>query len=176
MRLNFKKLGLLSGKAARECARLIGLTSARLDLMVLLWRYDRSQVELATILCVSPSVISRMVDALEDLGLAVRVTPDEDRRRRIVRPTAEGIRRLRALDVPGLHSAGIRGAQCIGERTWLRYWRPHLPRLGLRFGSSFRLPPPPFLGLRLHNRINPFRGMFALHRAPPPRGAPTQRA
>lgn len=159
MRLNYKRLGLLAGKAARECARMIGLTSARLDLMVLVWRFDRTQVELATILCVSPSVISRMVDALEELGLVVRTVP-LDRRKRVIRPTAQGLMKLRALDVPGIDEGGLKGAQCVGERVWTRYWRPHLSLH--RFGSTFRLPPPPFEALRLHNLLNPFRGMFAL--------------
>lgn len=173
MRLNCKRLGLLSGKAAREVARLVGLTSARLDLMVLVWRYDRSQVELATILCVSASVVSRMVDALEELGLVVRTIP-RDRRERVIRPTAEGLRRLRALDVPGLDESGTRGAQCVGERSWFHFWQPHLSRRGMRFGSTFRLQRPPFEALRLQNEWNPFRGTFAL-RTPPqrtPRAAP----
>jgi DNA-binding MarR family transcriptional regulator len=162
MRLNFKRLGLLGGKAARECAKLAGLTSARVDLMVLLRRYDRSQVELATILCVSPSVVSRMVTALEELGLVWRHVPDWDLRIRFIRLTDAGLAQLHLCfgDAPKLPHDGTRSAQCVGEAAWLLDWKAPLAKRKARIGSLVRSAAPPFWEFRERNRQNPYAAYF----------------
>jgi DNA-binding MarR family transcriptional regulator len=77
-----------------------GLTPARLDLLyVLRSRQPLCQRELDLALGVTPVVVSRMVKALEELGFVVRTTCAEDRRKKMVRLTDEGMERLEnALD------------------------------------------------------------------------------
>jgi len=137
MRLNFKRLGLLCGKAARACARVASLTSARADLLALLLRGEHVQVELAAILCVSAPVVSRMLRALEQLRLVVRRRDPRDRRYKICSLTAEGRERAHAcLDEVGGDSAdGSWSAQCVGEARWIQDWRTPLQRMGLDVSS-----------------------------------------
>jgi len=137
MRLNFKRLGLLSGRAARACARLGELTSARADLLALLLRGEHVQVELAAILCVTAPVVSRMLQALEARGLVTRRRHPIDRRYKICSLTAEGLARARACldEVGGDAADGSWSAQCLGEHAWTRDWRKPLLRHGLQLSS-----------------------------------------
>ncbi len=162
MRLNFKKLGLLGGKAARACAELAGLTSARVDLMVLTVHYDYSQRELAAALCVHPSVVSRMVKALEELGLVWRHVPDRDRRQRFIRLTVAGEERLRRCfgAAPRLSADCTRSAQCVGEAVWLSDWQRPLGRRRARVGSTFRSANAPFDAFQWRNWQNPYADLF----------------
>lgn len=159
MRLNFRRMALLSGKAARALGALAKLTPARIDLMLAVMRYERSQTELATILCVSPSVVCRMVRALLDQGLISRRIPYEDRRLRMVSLTEHGLARLAPCfgASPLLPDDGSRGAHSAGEAMWMLDWRRPLARLGVRIGTLVRSLYPPYGSLRQRNRANPYR-------------------
>ena len=90
MRLNHKRLALLGAHVARGVARLVHLTPARLDFVALLVRGPLCQRALAAQLCVSESVISRMVRALMALGFVQRKIPVADKRFRVVSLTTFG--------------------------------------------------------------------------------------
>lgn len=165
MRLNFKRLGLLCGKAARACARVAGLTSARADLLAILLRGEHPQVSLAAILCVSAPVITKMVRALVERALVRRRIPDDDRRYRLCSLTAEG----RALahqcldEIGGDAADGTWSAQCIGEVTWTYDWKKPLTRLGLEVRSFIEqdeVPWPCFDAMQRWNRTNTYDGAF----------------
>ena len=74
----------------------IGLTAARFDLLSALagprlqWGGAEAQFELVQTLGVSPPVVSRMLKALEKLGLVKRVRMDEDQRFKLVFLTKKG--------------------------------------------------------------------------------------
>ena len=156
MRLNFKRLYLLSAKASRACAALAELTPARLDLMTTVLRHERSQTELAQILCVAHSVVSRIVRALVELGFVRQRIPEEDRRFRMISLTPRGHEQLESvLDAP-VPSHGQRGAQCMGEEAWLAYWRKPLARLGLDFAPLLAAETTAFWLLRTLNRASSY--------------------
>ena len=163
MRLNFKRMALLSGKAARALSGLVKLTPARIDLMVAVLHWERSQSELATVLCVHPSVVCRIVRALLHLGLVSRRIPPEDRRLRLVRLTAEGEARLAPCigSSPLLPADGSRNAQCAGEGAWLLDWNRPLARMRVRIGTLVRSVYPPLFYMRIRNRQNPYRSWFS---------------
>lgn len=169
MRLNFKRMALLSGKAARAFSRLAELTPARVDLLMAVMRFERSQSELATILCVHPSVVCRMVRALLDLGLVSRRIPPEDLRLRMVRLTAEGEARLAPCfgPTPKLPADGSRNAQCAGESAWLLDWTRPLARRRVHVGTLVRSVHPPLFFMRLRNLQNPYREWFSRGRFVP---------
>lgn len=165
MRLNHKRLALLSGKAARACARVVGLTPARVDLMAILLVAEKSQMQLAAILCVTAPVVSRMLEALEDLGLVRRRVPSWDRRRKLVSLTAAGRQRLVICldDHDRREPDGIHSAQCIGENTWLHDWLRPLTRLGLELESYFeleRVSEALFTAMQAWNLMNDYAGAF----------------
>lgn len=126
MRLNLKRLGLLAGKAARVFAAQADLTPQRIDLMLQLRGWYLRQADLADRLCVTRSVVSRMVDALVEMGLVVRIVGD-DRRERYPRLTEAGHARLaRCFPEPTWD-----GAQDKGEIRWLHRWRDAIAELGI---------------------------------------------
>lgn len=137
MRLTLRRLGLLAGKAARVFARRARLTPQRVDLMLLARRWDLTQREIAERLCVAPSVISRMIAALEGDGLVFRI-PGSQPRSKFTRLTELGQERL-ALCFP---EPTTRGAQATGEASWLDAWRHTMARNGLRVDSILRARPP----------------------------------
>ncbi len=134
MRLNLKRLALLAGTCARAVAARVQLTPQRVDLMLVVREGDQTQVQLAQRLCVTPPVVSRMLKALRELGLVDSVVDPCDSRRRIPRLTEAGLERLaRSFPKPTR-----RGAQTRGEAEWLRGWRAHLAKLGIRVDSILR--------------------------------------
>ena len=139
MRFTFKRLGLLCGKAARACARVVGLTSARLDFLTILLDHERIQVQIASILCVTEPVVSVMVRELERLGWVSRRRAPYDRRCKIVSLTDKG----RAWLAPHLDAelrldpTGQRSAQCEGEAAWTRDWDRPMKRIGLCLDEFF---------------------------------------
>ena len=127
MRLNLKRLGLLAGKAARLFAARAALTPQRVDLMLQLRGWRLRQADLADRLCVTRSVVSRMLDALVELGLVVRTIGESDRRERYPELTEAGCARL-ALCFP---EPTWEGAQDRGEIRWLHRWREPIADLGI---------------------------------------------
>lgn len=131
MRLNLKRLGLLSGRAARHFAKRAELTPQRIDLMLVLREHQLSQKVIAQRLCVHESVVSVMLSALVELGLVERIVPAYDRRRRIPQLTWRGQQRL-ALCFP---ETTAHGAQDVGEIIWLGCWGSYVAELGVHVDS-----------------------------------------
>lgn len=156
MRLNFKRLHLLCGKASRACAALVEITPARLDLMTTLLRHERSQTEIAQVLCVADSVVSRMVRALLELGLVQRRIPSEDRRLRLVSLTRRGLQQIEPVLYDPIPEDGTRGATCVGEHAWLLYWKKPLARMGLELEPILQSVVSSFRMLRLLNRADAY--------------------
>jgi DNA-binding MarR family transcriptional regulator len=78
-------------RITRKALASFGLTAARFDMLSALKGYMfRHQTELRRALGVSASVVSRMLDALEALGLVERTVDRTDRRRRFVELTKRG--------------------------------------------------------------------------------------
>jgi DNA-binding MarR family transcriptional regulator len=97
LQFTFKRYVLLAGKRARAFAICAGLTPQRADMLLLLRNRSLVQRDIGTAFCVCPSVITRMVTALEREGLVVRRIPEEDRRLRIVSLTEKGRAALEPL-------------------------------------------------------------------------------
>ena len=88
-------------RVTRRALAALGLTAARFDLLLALYEGEEDgtkQRELVRDLGVSASVVSRMLKALEGLGLVSRWSDCCDRRRRWVMLTAEGLSRVRLLE------------------------------------------------------------------------------
>src|SRR6185369_10206810 len=97
MRFTFKRLVLLAGKAARAFAKIAKSTPQRIDLLLAVRFQSLPQKYVASELGVTAPVVSRMVDALEKLGLVKRVVPLGDRRIRLVCLTPKGQSALNCL-------------------------------------------------------------------------------
>lgn len=152
MRLNLKRLGLLAGKGARMFAARADLTPQRVDLMLLLRQATRRQSDVANTLCVTRSVVTKMVNALEALGLVVRAIGTKDKRERYASLTQRGRERLaRCFPTPTRH-----GAQDQGEIQWLRWYRSYLATLGIRVDGVLRSKPPFFAGMAAHQECYPW--------------------
>ena len=80
----FKRLALLAGPMARAFAGVVNLTPQRVDLMFFLRERPMIQRDLALEMGVVRSVVSKMVTALEKLGLVERRGVKGDRRMRLV--------------------------------------------------------------------------------------------
>lgn len=85
-----KRMFLMAGTCARRCASVGNLTPARADLLAVVYSRSVRQRVLKTELGVCASVVSRMLDALEELGLVVREVDPTDRRNKLVRITDRG--------------------------------------------------------------------------------------
>ena len=108
-----------------------------------------SQRELGERLCVTHSVVSRLLQALEALGLVTREPHPKDRRIKLTSVTDDGFRALREC----FADARSRGAQATGEGIWLNHWRAKIARNGLRVDSILRARPPrDFLALAQWSR------------------------
>ena len=79
------------------------ITAARFDLMMAVHKREQAKWEMPHVyqsglwraLGVTPSVVCRMLQGLEELGLIRREVPKEDRRQRVVILTEKGLRCLR---------------------------------------------------------------------------------
>ncbi len=97
LQLTFKRTTLLVNHWARQLARVADLTPARADLMILLRDHPMMQAGIIREMCVSAPVVSRMLKALEGLGLVQRRPHPFDRRYRIVELTPLGQQALAPL-------------------------------------------------------------------------------
>jgi DNA-binding MarR family transcriptional regulator len=111
-------------RVTRKVLAAAGLTAARFDLLHPLLNqrgndsYPVLQDELRRQLGVTAGVVSRMLSALEKLGLVRRRTPFHDRRRRLVQLTEQGmacVRRARRLLLPGVRRI-VWDAICFGQQ------------------------------------------------------------
>lgn len=89
-----KRMTLLAGYPARKAAGQGGLTPQRADVLASLVDRPMRQKDLRFEIGVSPSVLSRMLTALELDGLLVREPDPKDRRHLVVRITEMGRERL----------------------------------------------------------------------------------
>lgn len=173
MRMNFKRLALLGGHAARGIAKLVGLTSARLDFIALLVRGPLCQRDIADKLCVSQPVVSRMVRALMRDGFVKREVPNADRRYRMVSLTAFGRDEYVSLTdcewfLPDDARVDVQG---IGEALWSGHWEKGLEKMRLGLLSQIfeqdyteELPAePPFAAIRVHYRRGHYKEPLGAH-------------
>ncbi|MFO0672573.1 MAG: MarR family transcriptional regulator [Polyangiaceae bacterium] len=120
----------MAGRLARKLAEVAGLTPARLDLLLRLRARPAWQSELVLDMCVHPSVTSRMLKALEALGLVRRFKDDRDRRQRLVWLTDHALVALSDLweaEFPDLPELEI---QSSAEREMALHWNPRAEREG----------------------------------------------
>ena len=82
--LTGRRIALLSGRAARQFARLGHLTPARSEILRLAYAGPVAQALVVEELGVTAPVVSRMLAALEDAGLIERYRAQEDRRRGVL--------------------------------------------------------------------------------------------
>ena len=124
--VTFKRLALLAGRGARAVAALVHMTPQRFDLILHLRTGPMIQRDLAREMGVVRSVVSKMVTALEGLGIVERRAVKGDRRLRLVVLTQ------RAFDVMhGLYTHGgfdFQGLSLQGnaEHVELERFRPQL--------------------------------------------------
>lgn len=130
---SFKRLVLLAGRGARAFAALAKLTPARADMMISMLSRELTQKGLVEALGICASVVSRMVRALERLGLVARRTPAEDRRVRWVSLTAAGRKALDVFFDGWMPSDGTCTVQARAEHEVLEDWRDTLIPIGLYF-------------------------------------------
>ena len=103
----FKRLALLAGPMARAFSALVELTPQRVDLMFILRERPMIQRDLAFEMGVVRSVVSKMVTALEKLGIVERRAVLGDRRLRLVTLTQRAFHLMSKLiehaplDYPG---------------------------------------------------------------------------
>ncbi len=127
---SFKRFVLMAGRLARKLAEVAGLTPARLDLLLRLRARPAWQSELVVDMCVHPSVTSRMLKALEALGLVRRFKDERDRRQRIVWLTDRALVALSDLweaEFPDLPELEI---QSSAEREIALHWNARAQREG----------------------------------------------
>lgn len=120
----FKRFVLLAGRCARRLAGFAQLTPARLDVLLRLRSRPLWQSELVLDMCVHPSVISRMLKALEKLDLVRRVKDVLDRRQRVVWLTDRALLALQDLwdaEFPDLPELDIQGT---AEHAVALHWNP----------------------------------------------------
>ncbi|MFO0674482.1 MAG: MarR family transcriptional regulator [Polyangiaceae bacterium] len=127
---SFKRFVLMAGRLARKLAEVAGLTPARLDLLLRLRARPAWQSELVLDMCVHPSVTSRMLKALEALGLVRRFKDERDRRQRIVWLTDHALIALSDLweaEFPDLPELEI---QSSAEHEIALHWNPRAQNEG----------------------------------------------
>lgn len=88
----FKRAHQATLRPARQIAAVHGVTPARFDMLYAISKapFGDRQSDLRRTLGVSAPTVSRMLRALESLGLVVRRRPTRDTRQRIVTLTEEG--------------------------------------------------------------------------------------
>ena len=97
MRFTFKRFVLLAGVSARALASVAELTPQRVDLLLAIRLGPLVQKEIASELGVTQPVVSRMIYALEKLGLIERHNMPRDRRFKVVSITEKGHKALGRL-------------------------------------------------------------------------------
>lgn len=133
LRLTFKRATLLAGHWARQLALVAKLTPARADLMLLLRDHPMLQAGIIREMCVSAPVVSRMLKALEGLGLVQRRPHPSDHRYRIVELTRLGHEALAPLFEDLLPEGDEAGTvQDAAESITLTYLKGPLTQLAIQ--------------------------------------------
>jgi DNA-binding MarR family transcriptional regulator len=131
VRFTFKRFVLLAGKNGRAFSKLNGSTPQRNDLLMLVRHGPLAQKQISLALGVTRPVVSRMIDALEMLGLVKRTIPPEDRRYRIISLTPKGEKSLMILFDNYACEEGIRSLQSDMEGTLMYEWGLFFKRAGV---------------------------------------------
>jgi DNA-binding MarR family transcriptional regulator len=126
--VTFKRLMLLAGKGARAMASLVWLTPQRCDLMFCLRERPMIQRDLAFEMGVVRSVVSKMVTALEKLGIVERRGVEGDRRLRLVTLTQRAFSLMSTLLEHGPFDADGNTVQAGAEFDELQRFRSDLVR------------------------------------------------
>jgi len=124
----FKRFVLMAGRCARKLAAFAGLTPARLDVLLRLRAGPRWQSELVLDMCVHPSVISKMLTALERLDLVRRFKDQVDRRQRVVWLTDRAVASFSDLweaEFPDSPELDIQGT---AEQSLATHWNERAER------------------------------------------------
>lgn len=129
--VTFKKLYLLAARRARAFAAIADLTHQRADMLLALMHRALSQRELVETLCVSAPVVSRMVTALEKLGLVERRRSDSDKRVKLVDITKDGMARLNVYFDGLMPDTGEETVLSGSESTMLMMHGDELRRQGI---------------------------------------------
>ena len=130
--LTAKRIYLLAGKIARCFAGLTGMTPARVDLLLLLREGELVQRDIGRLLCVCPSVITRLVNALQKLGLVRRRVPDEDRRLRLVSLTDKGTESFQDIFDGWFRDDDMANVEAAAEQTLADDWDEALTNARVR--------------------------------------------
>jgi DNA-binding MarR family transcriptional regulator len=115
----------------RRTLRKMGLTAARMDMLYVIHKKGRSrtqQGELWRTLGVNPSVVSRMLKRLEEIGYVERDVITNDTRKRWVRLTTKGRARiLRAIrQFIGWGYAQLALHSALEPKRWNSEWHTHV--------------------------------------------------
>src|SRR5580693_7215045 len=115
----------------RRTLRKMGLTAARMDMLYVIHkkgRYSTLQGQLWRTLGVCPSVVSRMLKRLEEMGYVERDVVTNDTRKRTVRLTTKGRARiLRAIrQFIGWGYARLALHSVLEPRRWHSEWHTHV--------------------------------------------------
>jgi DNA-binding MarR family transcriptional regulator len=124
--VTFKRLALLAGRGARAMAALVHLTPQRFDLILHLRNGPLIQRDLASELGVVRSVVSKMVTALEKLGIVERRGVIGDRRLRLVTLTQRAFDLLRGYMRRGDFDFKRLSLQGNAEHIELQRFRKHI--------------------------------------------------
>jgi DNA-binding MarR family transcriptional regulator len=115
----------------RRMLRKMGLTAARMDMLYVIHkrgRYATQQGALWRTLGVCPSVVSRMLKRLEQMGYVERNVVTNDTRRRTVRLTTKGrariLRAIRQFIGWGYAELALRSA--LEPHRWHSEWHTHV--------------------------------------------------
>src|SRR5262249_9045251 len=122
MLFTFKRFVLLAGRNGRAFSKLNGSTPQRNDLLLVVRLGELPQQGIAVGRGVTGPVISRMVDALEELGFVKRTIPKEDRRMRIVSITPKGEASLNVLFDNYVSDCGEGSLQGYAEGALMHEW------------------------------------------------------
>jgi DNA-binding MarR family transcriptional regulator len=115
----------------RRTLRKMGLTAARMDMLYVIHkkgRYSTLQSQLWRTLGVCPSVVSRMLKRLEEMGYVKRVAVVNDTRQRAITLTTQGrariLRAVRQFIGWGYAELALRSA--LEPDRWNSEWQTHV--------------------------------------------------
>ena len=132
MYFTFKRFVLLAGKRGRAWTKIVESTPQRVDLLLAVRDFALPQKLVGMELCVTKSVVSRMVDGLEELGLVKRVIPLWDKRIRLVTITQKGIDVLERMHDNFLADPPYGNVQLFAEGSLMYEWEHVLKKNDVR--------------------------------------------
>ena len=132
MLFTFKRFVLHAGRIARAFCNLSGTTPQRTDLLLLVRLEALPLKKIALELGVTPPVISRMVAALFKLGWVAKITPEADRRQRLVTITPAGREVLRMVFENDFPMEGEATVQFRSEFQLMYEWELVFEKAGVR--------------------------------------------